>query len=241
LFILDLDGAAGEWAAAYPGARVSLGQVGRALDLLRESGCDAIVMAGGLTRPSLARTRFDRKGLSMLPKVARLFHRGDDGLLAGVARLFEEEGFRVLGAEELLPGSLAGQGSMAGDPPPMAEIERGGAILDALAPFDIGQAVVIEEDRCLAVEGTEGTAAMLTRVAALRAGRDRGGVLVKMPKRGQDARIDRPAIGPDTIRAAAAARLSGIAVAAGGVIVLERAETERLAREMGIFLYGFRR
>ena len=82
---------------------------------------------------------------------------------------------------------------------------------------------------------------MLTRVAALRAGRDRGGVLVKMPKRGQDARIDRPAIGPDTIRAAAAARLSGIAVASGGVIVLERAETERLARETGIFLYGFRR
>jgi len=99
----------------------------------------------------------------------------------------------------------------------------------------------VAQGRCLAVEGPEGTAAMLARVAGMRGDAERGGVLVKMPKTGQDTRIDRPAIGPETIRSAVAAGLSGIAVEAGGVLVLDAERTERAAREAGVFLYGFAR
>ena len=241
VFVVDLEGAAGDWASAFPHARVSLGQVGRVLDMLAREGCDAVTMAGGLTRPSLPAVRFDRKGLALLPRVARLFLSGDDRLLSGVADLFEEHGFPVIGAEAFLPGSLAESGTVVGTLHGAEDIALGRAILDALASFDIGQAVVVAQGRCLAVEAAEGTAAMLERVAGLRSGEARGGVLVKMPKRGQDARVDRPAIGPDTARAAAAARLDGIAVEAGGVFVLETARTARLVREAGLFLHGFER
>ncbi len=239
VFIIDLEGAAAEWASGFPNERVSLGQVGRVLALLECEGCDAVTMAGGLTRPSLTKVRFDRQGLALLPRVARLFGRGDDGLLSGVADLFEEHGFPVIGAETFLPRSLAGSGVIAGSLCEQDDIALGRSILDALGPYDIGQAVVISGGRCLAVEAAEGTAAMLDRVAALRADGDRGGVLVKMLKRGQDSRVDRPAIGPDTIQAAVKAGLSGIAVEAGGVFVLDATQTEELARESGLFLYGF--
>ncbi len=236
LYVIDLEGAAAAWAGAYPGARVSLGQVGRVLSLLEAAGCDAVTMAGGLVRPSLARVRFDRKGLTLLPRVARLFRKGDDGLLSGVAALFEENGFPVVGAEAFLPEALARAGDIVGAVTDADDIAMGRAILRALSPFDIGQATVVARGRCLAVEGPEGTAAMLDRAAALDA---QGGVLVKMPKSGQDRRVDRPAIGPDTVRAAHAAGLSGIAVEAGGVFVLEGAEVERLAAGAGLFLHGF--
>jgi len=241
VFIVDLEGAASDWAGEYPGARVSLGQVGRVLTMLREAQCDAITMAGALIRPRLSAVRFDRKGLSLLPRVAGMFRRGDDGLLSGVATLFEEHGFPVVGAEIFLPQALAAEGAIVGAVVGPDDIDTARAILTALSPFDIGQAVVVAQGRCLAVEGPEGTAAMLARVAGMRGDAERGGVLVKMPKTGQDTRIDRPAIGPETIRSAVAAGLSGIAVEAGGVLVLDAERTERAAREAGVFLYGFAR
>ena len=60
---------------------------------------------------------------------------------------------------------------------------------------------MVAAGRVLAIEAAEGTDAMLGRVAEMRASgrlRHRGlaGVLVKAPKRGQDLRLDMPAIGP---------------------------------------------
>ncbi|MFO6463514.1 LpxI family protein [Jannaschia sp. KMU-145] len=66
--------------------------------------------------------------------------------------------------------------------------------------------------------------------------RPEGGVFFKAPKAGQDRRIDLPAIGPQTVRAAAAAGLNGIAVEAGGVLVLEREDVAAQLRATGLFL-----
>ena len=99
-------------------------------------------------------------------------------------------------------------------------------------------------NRVIAVEAVEGTDAMLARVAELREkGRwrtkGRAGFLVKAPKRGQDLRVDLPAIGPDTLRGAEKAGLRGIAVAAGGVLMLDRAALAAQAERAGLFLHGF--
>ena len=96
----------------------------------------------------------------------------------------------------------------------------------------------------LAIEAAEGTDAMLQRVAEMRAsGRLRhsgpAGVLVKAPKRGQDLRLDMPAIGPDTIAAAARANLRGLALAAGAVLVAGRERCVREADAAGLFVAGF--
>ena len=86
---------------------------------------------------------------------------------------------------------------------------------------------------------------MLARVAELRStGRIRhkgpAGVLVKAPKRGQDLRLDMPAIGPQTIEGAGRAQLRGVALAAGHVLVVERERCAREADAVGLFVCGFR-
>jgi DUF1009 family protein len=63
-------------------------------------------------------------------------------------------------------------------------------------------------------------------------------VLFKGPKPGQDWRMDLPAIGPDTLQAAAAAGLAGVVVQAGGVLILGRDETVAAADAAGLFLWG---
>jgi DUF1009 family protein len=63
--------------------------------------------------------------------------------------------------------------------------------------------------------------------------------LLKSPKVGQDWRIDLPAIGPDTVKNAAKAGLSGIAIQAQGVLVLGLEETITTADSLGLFIHGF--
>jgi len=96
----------------------------------------------------------------------------------------------------------------------------------------------------VAMEAAEGTDMMLARVAELRAnGRiktpARCGVLVKVPKLGQDLRLDMPSLGPRTVEGVARAGLAGIAIEAGGVIATDIDAIIRAADEAGIFVYGF--
>src|SRR6185503_12004112 len=119
--------------------------------------------------------------------------------------------------------------------------ELGFAVRQALGAVDAGQAVVVAQGAVLAIEGAEGTDAMLQRVAALPR-RDglpaRRGVLAKGPKPGQELRVDMPAIGPRTIEQAAAAGLAGVVVEAGAVLVLDRAEATGIAGARGCAIYG---
>jgi DUF1009 family protein len=70
--------------------------------------------------------------------------------------------------------------------------------------------------------------------------RARGGVLVKMKKPHQERRVDLPAVGPNTVTAAAASGLAGIAVEAGHTLMIDRARMIALADERGLFLVGVR-
>jgi DUF1009 family protein len=102
---------------------------------------------------------------------------------------------------------------------------------------------VVTGRHIIAVEGIEGTDAMLDRVADLRTGgrlRSSGGVLVKAPKPSQDRRIDLPTIGPQTVERTARAALSGIAVVAGSTIVAEPERVGQAADVAKIFAVGMR-
>ena len=78
---------------------------------------------------------------------------------------------------------------------------------------------------------------MLARAAGLRLNGP-GGVLVKVSKPGQESRADLPTIGETTVKAATAAGLSGIAVEAGGTLVVDRAAVVEAADAAGLFVMG---
>jgi DUF1009 family protein len=219
-----------------------IGAAAKALKLLRAHGVTDVVYAGGVRRPGLAAIRPDWRAAKFFAKIGyRML--GDDGLLSAIAKEMELEGFRVVGAHELLDDSASVPEGLLGRVGPDAEAEgdiaRGLQIARALGALDIGQAVVVQQGLVLGVEAIEGTDALLRRCAGLR--RDgAGGVLVKIEKPGQDARIDRPTIGPQTVRLAVEAGLRGIAAQAGATLLLDRDEVIRAADAAGLFLVGIR-
>jgi DUF1009 family protein len=236
-----------EALARYPHHWMKIGQVGSFVERARSEGVRDVIMIGSLVRPAISQLALDWKTLLVLPRVIRAYYGGDDHLLKGVARIFEDHGFRLLGAHEVAPDILVAEGVLGAHRPDDAErkdVARGLALLQAMGPYDVGQAVVIANNHVLAVEAAEGTDRMLERVADLRrSGRIRtemGGVLVKAPKPGQDRRFDLPSIGPRTVIGAAQAGLAGIAVAAGGAIVAEPQQVIREADKAGLFVIGVR-
>jgi len=241
-------GPGAEWMRTHPHQCHRFERPGGLFAALRRAGFGAVVFAGGMDRPRLNPLAFDLKGLTVAPRVLALMARGDDGLLSGLARIFEAEGFRLLAAQDCLPGLTEGPGVPTRARPSAADradAARAGAILAALGPLDVAQAAVVARGVCLGVEAVEGTDALLARIAALPEGKRAhcpppSGVLVKRPKPGQDRRADWPAIGPETVAGAAAAGLSGIAVEAGGALILERAETLAAADRAGLFLWSAR-
>jgi UDP-2,3-diacylglucosamine hydrolase len=204
----------------------------------------AVTLVGAVRRPGFGALLGAYSLLRNRQEVKEVITRGDDQVLRGAVRLLEEHGHRVVGAHELAPALLAPKG-LQGKVSPGADddgaVRMGLEVLGALSGFDIGQAAVVAGQHVLAIEGPEGTDRMLRRVRASRHGwlrprsRD-GGVVVKAAKRGQDLRVDMPAIGPRTIREAARAGLSGVAIGAASTLILDREETIGTADRLGLFL-----
>ena len=232
--------------ARYPHHWIALGQFGRMRRLAAAEHCRDVVFIGNLIRPSLREIRLDWETVRLMPRVARLFRGGDDRLLSGIGRIFEEHGFRLLGAHELAPEILVPEGLVGKRAPSerdKADIATALGVLSALGPFDVGQSAIVADGHVLAVEAAEGTDAMLARVAELRrTGRIRYpvglGVLVKAPKPGQDRRFDLPSIGPQTIAGVIRAGLAGLAAVAGATIIAEPDLVAGTVNRGKIFMLG---
>ena len=218
---------------------VRMGAAGKGFATLHENGVEEIVLAGRVKRPTLTDLRPD---LTTIRFFARLGIKGvgDDGLLRALIDDLEERGFKVIGADQVLPSLKAEAGPLGVHKPDSqaeADIARGVAVLGALGDADVGQAAIVQQGIVLGLEAVEGTDALLRRCAALK--RDGpGGVLIKLSKAKQETRVDLPTIGPDTISAAAEAGLRGIAIEAGATIVLDPVELARAADEAGLFVIG---
>jgi DUF1009 family protein len=245
--VISFNDDAASWIGAHPHEAHQFEKAGRLFAALRAAGCSHVVFAGAMDRPRLKPWRADGKAVVLMGKVMALMAGGDDWLLSGLAGVFEEEGFTVIGAADCLDGLTVGEGVLGRhqpEPQDRADAARGAAILAALGSLDVAQAVVVANGVCLGVEAIEGTDALLARVAGLPEVRRHmldgvpGGVLVKMAKPGQDRRVDLPSIGPRSIEAAARAGLRGIVVEADGVNILGRDATINAADEAGLFLWS---
>ena len=218
---------------------IRMGQSEKAVHALKEAGARELVMVGAVKRPSMTELRPDRMTFKFLARIG--FNAlGDDGLLGAVVKGLEAEGFVLRGIEEFLHDLLATEGCFGEQQPDeMAwrDIRRGIAVVRAMGAADVGQATVIQDELVLGVEALEGTDALLERCGPLRR-KGPGGVLVKLRKPGQERRADLPTIGLATIEGAAAAGLRGIAIEAGGTLVVDAPAVTAAADRLGLFLIG---
>ncbi len=230
----------------HPHVWTSLGRVGELYNHLKDHKCTDVVMAGRVVRPDFKKLNLDAKGVKLLPKVLKSALQGDDSLFRVLVESIEADGFNVIGADEILRSLLAPKGPLTSLSPSdedTRDIDRAREVIAAMGALDIGQACVVCRSLVLAVEAAEGTDKMLDRCIGLPAELrgspgDRKGVLVKIPKPGQERRVDLPTIGPDTVRKASRAGLAGIAIAEGGSLILDKEKVVEFANSERMFVFG---
>lgn len=249
-FVLRLKNEADDIWQGFDNAVVGVGDMAGLSALFRQHHIRRVVMSGAVKRrPAFGEIRANFKSLLKLPMALKtLLAGGDDAVLRMVISLIEAQGCQVLGAHEILPGLLATTGPLGAVTPDtefLKDIEKAADAAEMLGRLDVGQGAIAVGGRIVALEGVEGTDAMLARVRALRdegrISRRRKGVLVKLCKPQQDVRADLPSIGISTVENAHEAGLAGIAVEAGRALVLEREATIARADELGMFICGIDR
>ncbi len=238
VFVLSFDHAAS--ASDYadvPYANVRTGAVGEAIVRLREAGVEQVVMAGNMRRPSLFSLKPDKAGAKLLARLGSAFFAGDDALLTALIRFLEEEGFSVAGVQDVLADLLTPAGVLgvhAPSQPQLEYIKAGITAARELGRRDKGQAVLVTDKGVTGHESAEGTNALIAGKG------ESGAILVKAKKPQQDPRADLPSAGVETVEHAASKGLAGIALEAGGTLLIDREEVICLADRHGLFIYGFR-
>lgn len=246
-FIITLTNEADADFSGFDCQEAGIGNARLIEQIVKREGVFRVVLSGGVhKRPDWGSIHPTWRFFLRLPSIVKtVVTGGDDAVLRMVIRIFEGMDCRVCGVHEIAPDLLAATGLMVGDTltdQDRIDIKSGVQAASLLGKLDIGQGAVCVGGRVIALEGLEGTDAMLARVADLRASgrlsRRRRGVLVKLCKPQQDLRADLPTIGPSTMKALAAAGLAGVAVEAGRSLIVEREVAAALAASNSLFIAG---
>ncbi len=208
-----------------------VGQLEAMLEAFRASGVNRAVMVGQITPTHLFRVRPDRAMLNLL---GSLKQRNAETIFTAVGNELRKVGVELSPASLFMESAMPEPGQLsarAPDADEQADIELGLEVAKATSGLDIGQTVIIKRGTVLAVEAFEGT-----DEAILRAGKvgGKGGVVVKVAKRGHDMRFDIPVVGMHTFKILKKAGISTLAVEAGRTILLERDRLIVEADRLGI-------
>jgi DUF1009 family protein len=214
---------------------MKLGQIKRAIDILKSAGADEAVMAGQVKHVSI----FDLRHLdaTAVKILATLPNKKTDTILGAVAEVFAREGIRFLPSTTYLADRLAPEGPMTSLRPTgnqKRDILFGFRTAKAIAGLDLGQTVCVKDQAVVAIEAMEGTDACIRRAGTFSP----GVTVAKVAKPRQDIRFDVPVIGIRTLESLIAAGAAVLAVEAGKTLLFDKEEFLKGAQEAKIVVIG---
>jgi len=221
--------------------KVKIASVGAIFKLLKEHEVSEVVFAGKINRPGFSSLIPDLTGAKLLAKIASAKLLGDDALIKVVIEFIESAGFKVVGTHQVSPELITPTGNLTksrissdieNDIKTALEIAR------KIGVLDIGQAIIFQAGRVLAVEAAEGTDEMIKRTSSYIKNKERAAILVKIAKPNQELRVDMPVIGIDTVKNCIAAGIGGIAIESGSTMIIDREAVIREANKKGLFVAG---
>jgi DUF1009 family protein len=215
---------------------ISLGQLGKCISLLKESGATHAVMAGQVKHTKIFGGIVP--DLTFLSVLKELGSRNTDGLIGAVAKVLRDRGIELIDSTSLLTPLLAGAGVLTTRAPSEDEQKDfafGYPMADAIAGLDIGQTIAVKHQAVVSVEAMEGTDEVIGRAGRLAGA---GVRIIKVAKPNQDMRFDVPVIGLGTIQAMQRAGASALSIDAGKSLIFDRDALLGAANQAGIAIVG---
>ncbi len=217
--------------------KVSIGQFGKIIRILKENKCKKVLFAGRVKKPNLYKLRMDLKGLYYLPRIIKSSKLGDAAILKEIIKILNKERIRTISSLSFNPELTLKKGNYSKLKPnkeDKADIIKAVKTLYRLGKYTYSQGAVVRNKKVIAIEGKGGTQKMLKRCKSKKF--KNKGVLVKFPKKKQDLRIDLPTVGLKTLRQCKSAGLKGIVLKSKQNIFLERKKCVSFANKNKMFI-----
>ena len=214
--------------------RISIGKFGKILSLIREKKSKKVLFAGKIAKPKFSTLRLDLKGIYYMPGVIKASKLGDAAIIKSIIKILDKEGIKVISSIFFNPELAVNVGTYTKLKPSTEDIKsikKGIKYFDKLNELDHVQAIIIKDSKILAAEGRQGTKVMLSKIK-----KKTGGILIKLPKKKQDLRMDLPTIGLKTLKDCKKYGLRGIVLKSKKNIFLDKTKCISFANKNKIFI-----
>lgn len=217
---------------------VSLGELGKALDILKQERVRKAVMAGQVKHNKIFSSI--KPDWRMAKLLLSLTTKNTDSLIGAVAKLMNEEGIELVDSTAFLKPLLPEPGVLTRRAPSAeetADFQYGRMIARVIAGLDLGQTVVVRDRACVAIETMEGTDETIERAARIAGGQRIAVIKVSKPR--QDMRFDVPVAGLPTIQVMQRCGATALAIDAQRTLLIDRAAMLAAADAAGIAIQAF--
>ncbi len=215
--------------------RISIGQFGSIIKLLRDKSCKRVIFAGKIDKPNLSKIKFDVTGIFYLPRIIKAYKKGDAAILKELISILASEKIAVVKSTLFTPELSLKKGNhtkvkLSNDD--LIDIKKGENILKKTNAFDHIQAIIVRKN-LIFKETSKGTKNLIQKMKKIKL---KTGVLIKYPKKKQDLRVDLPTIGFDTLKDCKKAGLKGIVLKNKQNVFLEKEKCIKFATKNKMFI-----
>ena len=214
--------------------RISIGKFGKIISLIKNKSSRKVLFAGKIAKPKFSTLRLDFKGVYYMPSIIKAAKLGDAAIIKAIIKILENENIRVISSISFNPELAVKTGNYTKLKPnlnDMNSIKKGIIYFNKLNNLDHVQAVIVKDNNILAIEDSQGTKKMLSKLK-----KKSEGILIKLPKKKQDLRMDLPTIGLHTLKDCKKYGLKGIVLKSKKNIFLDKAKCINFANKNNIFI-----
>ena len=214
--------------------RISIGKFGEIIKLIKEKKSKKVLFAGKISKPNFSSLRLDLKGIYYMPSVIRAAKIGDAAIIKSIIKILMNEGIKVISSIFFNSELSLTKGNFSKIKPnkqDVISINKGQLYFNKINNLDHIQAIVVKDGKIVAKEGREGTKKMLSKLKKVS-----NGILIKLPKRKQDLRMDLPAIGLQTLKDIKKHGLKGVVLKSKKNIFLDKKKVINFANKNKIFI-----
>ena len=214
--------------------RISIGKFGKIINLIKEKKSKKVLFAGKIAKPKFSTLRLDLKGFYYMPAIIRAAKLGDAAIIKAIIKILDNEKIKVISSIFFNPELALKSGNYTKLKPNKSDsnsIKKGITYFNKLNSLDHVQAVIVKDNSILAIEDRHGTKKMLSRLM-----KKSDGILIKLPKKKQDLRMDLPTIGLQTLKDCKKYGLKGIVLKSKKNIFLDKVKCISFANKNNIFI-----
>jgi DUF1009 family protein len=214
--------------------RISIGKFGEIINLIKEKKSNKVLFAGKIAKPKFSKLRLDLKGIYYMPSVIKAAKLGDAAIIKVIIKILEREKIKVISSIFYNSELSLRSGNYTKLKPThkdIKSIKKGFNYFSQLNSLDHVQALVVNDEKVIAIEDNRGTKKMLSKLK-----KKSDGILIKLPKEKQDLRMDLPTIGLNTLKDCRKYGLKGIVLKSKKNIFLDKDKCINFANKNKIFI-----